>query len=569
VIGTARSTRNRSWLLVIAVVLVLALVAAACGGGDDDDSSDKGPATTKGPDTNEADAGKPVEGGSIVYGLEADTAGGFCLAEAQLAIAGIQVARTLYDTLTAPDADGNIKPYLAESVTSNKNATEWTIKLRPNIKFSDGSALDATVVKNNLDAYRGTYPARQPLLFTFVFSDVSDVTVVDPLTVKVTTKRPWPAFPWFLHSSGRLGMMGQKQLDAKDCNKRLIGTGPFMLKSWTVGDKLVAVKNPNYWQKDADGNQLPYLNQITYVPQESGPDRVKALQAGDFDVIHTSGALEIEDIRNDSKLAHLESDKFSEVAYTMLNATKAPFDNQHARNAVAYAIDRDAINKARNHDLVTNAAGPFTPGTVGFLDDSGLIEYDPAKAKSEAAEYKKETGQDLSFTYTHSADPETTKTAELQQSMWKASGINVNLRPIGDQSQLINIAIGRDFQAVSWRNHPGADPDTQYVWWHCGNAPPAACDNPVNFGGFNDATMNKLMDDGRVELDPAKRKTIYEDLNREFAKKLYNLWGWYVIWDIASNKNVHGILGPNLPDGSKPFEGLATGHPVLGMWVSK
>jgi peptide/nickel transport system substrate-binding protein len=363
--------------------------------------------------------------------------------------------------------------------------------------------------------------------------------------------------------------MGQAQLDAKNCNKKLIGTGPFMLKSWTVGDKLVAVKNPNYWQKDADGNQLPYLDQITYVPQESGPDRVKALQAGDFDVIHTSGPLEIEQIRNDSGLAHLESDKFSEVAYVMLNATKPPFDNQHARNAAAYAIDRDALNKARNHDLLTKAQGPYTPGTIGFLEDAGLPEYDQAKAKAEAAAYKQETGQDLTFTYTHAADPETTKTAELQQSMWKAAGIKVNLRPIGDQSQLINIAIGRDFQAISWRNHPGADPDTQYVWWHCGNAPPAACDNPVNFGGFNDATMNKLMDDGRVELDPAKRKTIYENLNREFAKKLYDLWGFYVIWDVASKKNVHGILGPDLPDGSKPFEGLATGHPVLGMWVSK
>jgi peptide/nickel transport system substrate-binding protein len=551
----------------MALVMVFALVAAACG-GDDDDSGSKNPGTTGGL-KGSTDEGKPVEGGSITYGLEAETTGGYCLAEAQLAIAGIQVARTIYDTLTAPDKDGEIKPYLAQSVASNKNATEWTIKLRPNIKFSDGSALDATVVKNNLDAYRGTYAKRKPLLFIFVFKDIKSVDVVDPLTVKVTTARPWPAFPWFLWSSARLGIMGQAQLDAPNCNKKLIGTGPFVEKSWKVGDRFVAVKNPNYWQKDADGNPLPYLDQITYVPVESGPDRLKALQAGDFDVIHTSGSLEIEKIRADSSLKGVESDRFGEVTYNMLNATKAPFDNQHARNAITYGLNREAVNKARAHDIPTLAQGPFAPGNVGYLEDAGFPEYNPEKAKSEVAAYKQDTGKDLSFTYTHSADPDTTKTAELQQQIWNQIGIKVSLRPVGDQSQLINIAIGRDFQMVGWRNHPGADPDTQYVWWHCDNAPPAACDNPVNFGGFNDAQINKFLDDGRVTLDEAKRKTIYEDMNREFAKKLYDVWGSYVIWDIASNKKVNGVLGPNLPDGSAPFEGLATGHPVLGMWVSK
>jgi peptide/nickel transport system substrate-binding protein len=151
--------------------------------------------------------------------------------------------------------------------------------------------------------------------------------------------------------------------------------------------------------------------------------------------------------------------------------------------------------------------------------------------------------------------------------MWRASGITAHLRGIGDQSQLINIAIGRQFQIITWRNHPGADPDTQYVWWHCNNAAPAACDNPVNFSGFNDAQINSLLDQGRVTLDQAKRATIYEDLNRAFAQKLYDQWGYYVIWDIAFKPTIHGIYGPPLPDGSPPFEGLPTGHPVLGLWV--
>jgi peptide/nickel transport system substrate-binding protein len=156
--------------------------------------------------------------------------------------------------------------------------------------------------------------------------------------------------------------------------------------------------------------------------------------------------------------------------------------------------------------------------------------------------------------------------------MWRQVGINVSLNPVGDQSQLINIAIGNDFQMVSWRNHPGGNPDLQYVWWHCDaeeDGKPGSCDNPVNFGDWNDPEINKLLEDGRTTIDEDARQEIYENLNREFSKKLWNVWGSYTIWDIASEPNVHGVLGPPLPDGSKAFEGLATGHPVLGMWVSK
>jgi peptide/nickel transport system substrate-binding protein len=551
----------------------MAMLIAACGGSSAKPNS--GPATTVVP--KHVDEGKPVEGGSITYGLEAETTGGYCLAEAQLAIAGIQVARTIYDTLTAPGADGEIHPYLAESVTPNADNTEFTIKLRPNIKFHDGSALTATVVKNNIDAYRGTYPGRSPLLFSFVFGPyIKDTTVVDDLTLSVTTNQPWPAFPWYLWSSARLGIMGQAQLDdATGCNTNLIGTGPFKLASpgdWKVGESFVATKNTDYWQKDKDGNQLPYLDKITYIPQESGPDRLTALQAGDYDVIHTSGPKQIVPIREDvkkGKLGEIESDKFGEVGYSLLNVSKPPFDSLTARQAMAYAIDRDQINELRNDGILTNAAGPFAPGNIGYLEDSGYPEYDPAKAQQLVQQYKTETGQDLQFTLTHSADPETTKTAELTAQMAEAAGAKVDLKPIGDQSQLINEAIGKNFQAVLWRNHPGGAPDLQYVWWHC-NAPEGQpCDNPVNFGGFNDPEINALLDQGRAATTTEEQTTIYENLNKEFAKKLYNLWGQYVIWSIAYQPNVHGVLGPDLPDGTKPFEGLATGHPVLGMWVEK
>ncbi len=536
-------------------------------------NTNSGPATTAGI-TNGSEGGTPVRGGSLVYGLEADTSGGFCLYKAQLAIGGIQVARTIYDTLTMPGADGKIHPYLAKSVVGTKNNTVWTITLRSGIKFHDGSALDAQTVKDNLDHYRKDNP-----LFTFVFADVSAINVVNPLTVQVTTKVPWTAFPWFLWSSSRLGIMGEAQMKSPDCNTKLVGTGPFEKVSWKAGDKFVAKRNPNYWYKDpTTGQQLPYLDQITYVPQEDGAKRTLSLEAGDFQMIHTSDALQTVKIRKDisaGKLKDTESDKFTELGYVMLNATKEPFNHLSARQAFAYAVDRVTYNKLRNGGILQQASGPFAPGVDGNLADAGLPTFNPTKAKEAAAKYKQETGKDLTFTLDHTADPSTTQDAVLtQQMVQQNAGIKVQLNSVADQSTLINIAIGRQFDATLWRNQPGADDDTQYVWWHCGNSGPVgsnpngapACDNPVNFGGFNDPIINTNLDKARSMPAGPARVALYEAINKEFAAQLWNLWSQYTLWTIAYQPAVHGVLGPELPDGTAPFEGLPTGHPVTGLW---
>jgi peptide/nickel transport system substrate-binding protein len=560
-----------------ATVALLAVIASACGGSSSKGStptSAAGPVTTAGIHDNSASDAKPVPGGSLTYGLEADTSGGFCLYKAQLAIGGIQVARTIYDTLTMPGGDGKIHPYLAQSVTGSANNTIWTIKLRPNIKFHDGSALDASTVKENLDHYR-----KDNQLFVFVFADITAVDVVDPLTVKVTSKVPWTAFPWFLWSSSRLGIMAKAQMESPDCNTKLIGTGPFKFVSWKFGDKFVAKKNPTYWYKDPKtGAQLPYLDQITYIPQEDGAKRTGSLEAGDYQMIHTSDALQTVQIRKDvsaGKLADTESDKFPELGYSMLNATKPPFNNLAARQAFAYAVDRVEYNKLRNDGILEQASGPFGPGVDGYLADTGLPEFNPTKAKAAAALYKQQTGKDLTFTLSHTADPSTTQDAVVvQQMLQQNAGISVQLNAVPDQSTLINLAIGRQFDAVLWRNNPGADPDTQYVWWHCGNSPAAGanpngaapCDNPVNFGGFNDPTINSLLDKGRSAPDGAARTKIYEQINKRFASQLWNLWSQYTLWTVAYKPVVHNVLGPALPDGAAPFDGLPTGHPVDGLW---
>jgi len=91
----------------------------------------------------------------------------------------------------------------------------------------------------------------------------------------------------------------------------------------------------------------------------------------------------------------------------------------------------------------------------------------------------------------------------------------------------------------------------------------------VNFGGFNDAVINSDLEKGRVETDPQKRTAYYEDLNRQFSKQLYNIWINWTVWAIGSSPKVHGIIGPQLPDGSSPDPNVATGFPISALFVTQ
>jgi peptide/nickel transport system substrate-binding protein len=544
------------WRRLIGAGIALALFAGACG----DDGDTAGPDAPDGPPVDEGD---PVYGGSLVYALEAETSGGWCLPEAQLAIGGIQVARAIYDTLTAPDENGEIQPYLAESFDSNETFDDWTFRLREGITFHDDTPLNAEVVKNNIDALRGAYEGRSPLLTVFVFSNIAEVEVVDDLTVRITTNTPWPALPWFLWGSARYGMMAQAQLDDPNtCDRNLIGTGPFVFQEWVENQRFVATRNESYWRTDDDGNQLPYLDRIEFRPIIEGPQRVNALESGQVQAMHTSGAISIDSLRSlGDRIRLIESDAFGEVGYFMLNADEGrPFNSLTARLAAAHALDRERINNIRGLGIPTIASGPFAPGNMGHLDDTGYPEYDLERARELVQQYQEESGQPLRITLSNTTDPDTVATGDLLQEMLEEAGFQVDRNQF-EQAQLINTALGGDFDMVQWRNHPGADPDTQYNWWATGS--------PVNFGRINDPDMQALLDQGRTETDLDAREAIYEDLNRLFAERVYNLWQSWTIWAVGTAPNVRGIVGPNLPDGNGPFPGFGTGHPVSGIWLAE
>ncbi|MEZ5239931.1 MAG: ABC transporter substrate-binding protein [Microthrixaceae bacterium] len=539
--------RQRRTAAIAAVIVVL---GSACGSSDSDDTA-----------SSDAEASGPTYGGTLEYAITAETTGGWCLPEAQLVAPGVQVARAVYDQLTAPDENGEIAPFLAEEVVPNDTYDTWTIRLREGIEFHDGSALDAEVVKNNLDAYRGTYPNRSPLLFRFVLDNIAAVEVVDDLTVEVRTATPWVAFPWYLWNDGRMGIMAQAQLDdpGETCDSELVGTGPFVAGEWRVNDSFTMTRNEDYWRTDGEGNQLPYLDGVVFRPVIEGATRINMLAAGEVDVIHTATTRDIdtlESLGDDIDLSIAEGG--NGVYYFQLNSGEGKiFDDRTARLAAAYAIDREQINQVTDLDALELASGPFMPGEMGYLEDAGYPEFDPDRARELVQQVEREQGRPFEVTLMTTTG---TSTAPDQvQEMLEDVGIEVNRKQF-EASSFIDQALSGSYDLMLVVNHPAGDPDLQEIWW--------SSDSPVNLGRIEDPELDALLEQGRVETDPAERTEVYEEVNRLFAEQVYNLWQAYNRWAVATGTDVHGVLDTPLPDGTAPAPNLSAGHSLASTWIS-
>jgi peptide/nickel transport system substrate-binding protein len=540
------TTHRRTRLVAGATALVVA--TALLSGVAGAQSSKRAPTATK-----------PTRGGSVTYGLEAETNGGWCIPQAQLVISGIMVASAIYDTLTVPNSTGKIVPYLAKTVTHDPTYTTWTITLRDGIKFHDGTPLTADAVKQNIDAWK------KGRLLGFVYTNVGDVTVVDPLTLTVTTKVPWVDFDAFLYLSGRVGIAAPAQLDNADtCPTNLIGTGPFMIYNgaghWVQNQEFVASRNPNYWQKDKFGTQLPYLDKITFKPNPDAEQRLNQLQAGQLDIMHTTSGQVQEQLDSLTGTVNQMKEKAGrrDVRYYLLNEAKPPFDDLNARKAAAYALDVNQINQIRNAGKLQVADQVFDSKVPGHLANPGYPKHNLALAKKAVKAYKAAHGGQFSVVIENTNDPENSGEAQLIKQQFAKAGISATLQQ-EDQAAFVNTALGGNFNLLLWRNHPGEDPDTQYVWW--------TETSPINFGKFKDPQLQTLLDQGRSEPDPAKRKTIYEQVDKIFGQQVYNLWSYWEQWDIASTPKVHGLMGPPLPDGGGTAEFGFGKHPLLGIWV--
>ena len=566
-------------MLLAAAALALGLVAAACGSDDSGSSSGTtaagGAGTTAagGAATTAATAAEPVPGGKLVMGIEADTGSPWEPSKALLAISGHTVIRSIYDSLTIVTDDGQVVPYLAESVTPNADFTVWTIKVRSGVTFHDGTPLNSAAVVDNLVRHFKSFLTAKVLTDVATNADGSpQITAVDDLTVSVTMKRSWVPFPIYL--SGAIGYMASPTWQAAaDSDAALeakpVGTGPFVFKDYKPGESFTATKNPNYWNKP-----YPYLDEVEFRVIPDALTRASALEAGDVDLIHTTNGDTIKKYRDDPESFPMtEWTKFGETGYTLLFVTAdgSPLVDQRVRCAMAYATDEQAIIDKIAAGVPPIANGPFSEGQLGNMPETGFpVKQDMAKAQELVTSYKADNPGPLNINLSTTQDATNLIIAQAQQEFFKQAGFDdVQISQI-EQAKYILTALQGHFEAFQWRNHGGIDLDAQYIWWHSSNALPVD-QLALNFGRIKDDVIDQALDANRGETDPAKKKELAETVNKQFGTECYNLWGAYTVWGLAHSPKVQGISDFVAPSGEKIClcNGIAGTINIGSIWIEQ
>jgi peptide/nickel transport system substrate-binding protein len=247
------------------------------------------------------------------------------------------------------------------------------------------------------------------------------------------------------------------------------------------------------------------------------------------------------------------------------NVEKPPFNNFDCRKALAQGVDVNALNQISNLGTYRIAKQVFDTEIMGYVDDPGFPEYDVDAAKESISKCKAANGGEFEFDLQSTFDQDTQALAAETKRQLEALGVTVNLPSPVDQAQIISLAVAGNVDAFSWRNYPGQDPDTLYVWFFGGSI--------VNFNHINDEVMNEALTEGRTNPDTDARTEAYETFNKRMSSQAYNLWTWYTKWFLGASGDVKGFVGPNLPNEAgepgdqEAVDVLAGYHQLLGLWV--
>jgi glutathione transport system substrate-binding protein len=455
--------------------------------------------------------------------------------------------KTMLEGLIGFDKDMKMVPVLAESYEGNKEATEFTFKLRHDVKFQDGTPFNADAVKVNIDRLADP---NSTLKRHSLFSMVKETKVIDDYTVKVILSKPFGAMlNNFAHPAGM--MISPKALKdyGKDVAHHPVGTGPFKFSEWNPGESLKVVKNEDYWKKG-----YPKVDSITFKPVTENGSRVAMLQAGEADYIYPVPTEQANQINGKNGIV-VEHDPSIVVRYMSMNIMKKPFNDVKVRQAINYAIDKEAFIKVVMNGFGSPLDSVIAPNTQ-FYSKQKSYDFNVAKAK----ELLKEAGYEKGFTAKlwGGNSSSAVKAMEFLQQQLAQIGVKIEVVPMEAGTMSDKIWSVQDPKKAEMELYYGGwSPSTGEADW--GIRPllggtDAFPPKSYNTAYYQNDQANQLIQAALQTSDEAKRDEAY----KEVQKILWDDAPWAFLsvdQTIAGKKNyLDGIY--LLPDGSLNVDNL-------------
>jgi len=408
-------------VIVAITALTLALGVVACGGSDTPSGGGSGETAASAPPA------RPT--GTLRVGLPGQPQS---LDPTKIITHyDLPVVTALYDGLLTRTQDNfdELSPALATSWESNTDATEWTFELRRGVTFSDGSEFNAAAAKKSFEYYQN-----DESLWGFAIGEIADIATPDDSTLVVSYDAPFPdlaSYAPFIKMISPQLLTGSTDAIRKRLATQAAGTGPYVLDSFAPTGRVTATANADYW---GDGPHIERL-ELEPIPEESA--RNSALQAGDLDLVLGVSPRQAQGFAGDPRLTVSRTPSWK--TYTLsLGTQTAPLDDVRVRQALAWAVDREAIADSvlLGDAEVTGSIMP--PDTYGYSTPQTQYTYDPAKAKALLAEAGVDQPVKLSLVaYNTVADGVAVAQALAEQA--KAGGFDIKVVPLPETSAVTDL----------------------------------------------------------------------------------------------------------------------------------
>jgi len=442
-------------------------------------------------------------------------------------------ARLYTATLVELGEGGKLLPSLAESWTM-PDAKSINFKLKPGLKFHDGTDVDAAAVKFSIERIQNvdTKATRRNDLLPIVKIDTPD-----PLTVNLTLDAPNSGLI-YVFTGIQTGIISPTAVNkwGSDFEKHIVSAGPFQMEEYVPEVRLVLKKYENYFGKDASGNKLPYVDRVTFRVVPDPAVAFASLQSGEIDCLFRVSSTDVETIKSSRDMT-LHQVKGQSLIYLNLLTTKPPLDNLDLRKAMAYAVDRDEIVKAEYAGYAAPAYTAFPSAMWAWDSTIQDYKYDPAKAKEYLAKAGYPNGIKLRACAYGTPGSYATETVTAQL---KRVGIDITV----DRLELVTYQtnfrdkLQYDFGFAGTPQAP--DPDRTIMAFY-------ASGGYYNPGKPNMPEIDALAAQARAVTDLNERKKVYSQLQHLINDIVHNVFLVYVDAFHACRSNIRGFSSN--PDG--------------------
>ncbi|MBO0958837.1 glutathione ABC transporter substrate-binding protein [Neobacillus sp. MM2021_6] len=446
------------------------------------------------------------------------------------------VQSAMLEGLLGFDPDGKVMKKLAEDYSISENAMEYTFKLRQGVKFHDGEAFNAEAVKANYERIMKDDSLR---LNSRGFNLITSIDVINEYEIKITLKEPYAGMLTRFVSakiiSPKLISEGKDKI-----GKNPIGTGPFKFVEWVQGDHLTVERFDEYWDKK------DRVQKISYKPVPENGSRVAMLKTGEAHVIYPLPSQNIKELES-TKDVEVEKIPSTIANYVSINTMKKPFDDPRVRQAMNYAVDKDAFIKVVKTGFGLPLDSILPSKTLHYAKQE---VYDQKIEK--AKQLLKEAGLEKGFKTEiwGNTNSDTMKGMQFIQQQLKAIGIDVEIKSMEEgtlSDEIYGAQKPEDTKLqmwyVSWSAYPSDTTNATKPLFYSGSFPP----NGANTAYYKNDQVDQWIEEVNKTADQGKQAEIYGNMQSTIYKDAP--WIFLGVDEILAGKrkNVEGVV--ITPDG--------------------